>query len=186
MVEREKPMRLSRSQMFDAMKRRDTRYDGVFFVGVKTTKIYCLPSCKAKLPLQKNVVFFLDEKAAATCDYRSCMRCKPDLFPDAGPLWMAECLKFLHENTNKRVLDSDLAEMAGVEVSTLRRSFRAALHKTPASYHREMRLERAAISLAGSKPVLQVSEEIGFESLSGFVDAFRKKFGVSPGSYAGR
>lgn len=69
---------------------------------------------------------------------------------------------------------SGLAELVGVEVSTLRRNFVAAFEKTPAGYHREVRLRKAASSLSRRMPVLQVAVEIGFESLSGFSDAFRK------------
>ena len=177
-------MKFSRDFMLEAMKRGDRRYDGVFFVGVKTTKIYCLPSCKAKSPMPKNVVFFSREEDALSSHYRPCKRCKPDLYPNVRPRWIGECVNFLRENTNRRVRDAELAEIAGVEVSTLRRAFSAALRKTPAAFHRELRLEQAARSLMRNQPVVQVSEEIGFESLSGFVDAFRKKFGVNPGSYA--
>lgn len=179
-------MKFSRAEMLEAMTGRDSRYDGQFFVGVKTMKTYCLPSCKVKLPLLKNVVFFLDEETALASNYRPCRQCKPDLFPGKRPRWMDDCLKFLRENTHKRVSDAELAEMAGVEVSTLRRSFKLALEMTPANRHRQMRLERAASLLSGDMPVLQVSEEIGFESLSGFIDAFRMKFGLSPGKYAVR
>jgi len=177
-------MKLSRDFMLEAMKRGDHRYDGVFFVAVTTTKIYCLPSCKAKIPLPKNVVFFFHEENALASHYRPCRRCRPELYPNVRPRWMDECVNFLRENTNRRVRDSELAEIAGVDASTLRRAFTATLGKTPAAYHRDLRLEQAVSSLARRKSVLQVSEEIGFESLSGFVDAFRKKFGVSPGSYA--
>ena len=173
----------NRVEMLEIMKSRDSRYDGVFFVGIKTTKIYCLPSCRAKLPLQENVVLFREEQEALASDYRPCLRCKPDLFPNTRPLWIDKCLQFLHENTDKRVLDCELAEVAGVDVSTLRRIFSTILAKTPAGYHREIRLKKAARSLSRKKPTLQVSEEIGFESLSGFVDAFRKQFGVNPGNY---
>ncbi len=167
-------MKFSRAEMLETMKNRDSRYDGVFFVGVRTMKIYCLPSCKAKLPLHKNVVFFLREEEALASNYRPCRRCKPDLFPDSRPLWINRCLQFLHENTDKKVSDSELAELVGVEVSTLRRNFVAAFEKTPAGYHREVRLRKAASSLSRRMPVLQVAVEIGFESLSGFSDAFRK------------
>ena len=179
-------MKLSRIEMLELMKNRDSRYDGVFFVGVKTMGIYCLPSCKAKLPLQENVVFFLAEDQALASDYRPCLRCKPNLFPHTMPLWVDDCLKYLHENTDKKILDSELAGMAGVEVSTLRRTFMATFRKTPAGYHRETRLKKAASALADNRPVVQVSEEAGFESLSGFVDAFRKQFGVSPSNYESR
>lgn len=63
-------MKFSRVEMLETMKNRDSRYDGVFFVGVRTMKIYCLPSCKAKLPLHKNVVFFLREEEALASNYR--------------------------------------------------------------------------------------------------------------------
>ena len=174
---------LSRSAMFESMKNRDARYDGVFFVGVKTMKIYCLPSCKAKLPLQRNVVFFFEEAEALASDYRPCLRCKPDLFPHTRPAWIEACLAYLREHIDRKILDEELAAIAGVEISTLRRAFTARFAKTPSSYHREMRLEKAARALSSRKPILQVSEDVGFESLSGFVTAFRKQFGVSPGSY---
>lgn len=179
-------MKLSRDDMLEAMKRGNRRYDGVFFVGVKTTKMYCLPSCKAKLPLPENVVFFFHEEAALSCHYRPCKRCKPDLYPNVSPLWIDDCVSFLRENANRRVRDSELTEIAAVEVSTLRRAFTVALGMTPVAYHRGLRLEQAAGSLRRNNPVVQVSEEIGFESLSGFVDAFRRKFSVSPGRYASR
>lgn len=175
--------KLSRSAMLETMKNRDARYDGVFFVGVKTMKIYCLPSRKAKLPLRKNVVFFSEQDEALASNYRPCLRCKPDMFPNTEPAWIERCLAHLGEHTDRRILDQELAAVAGVEISTLRRAFAASFAKTPSGYHREMRLRRAARALSRRKPVLQVSGDAGFESLSGFVAAFRKQFGVSPGSY---
>ena len=125
-------------------------------------------------PVEPQRVFFLREEEALASNYRPCRRCKPDLFPDSRPLWINRCLQFLHENTDKKVSDSELVELVGVEVSTLRRNFAAAFEKTPAGYHREVRLRKAASSLSRRMPVLQVAVEIGFESLSGFSDAFRK------------
>lgn len=174
---------LTRLQMLEAMRRRDSRYDGVFYVGVSTTRIYCLPSCKARLPLARNVVFFFREEHAGESGYQPCRRCSPHRFPNAGPPWIEGCLEFMRRNSDRRVRDAELAELAGVETSTLRRTFAAVFEKTPAAYHREMRLLKAARSLGRNSTVLRVSEEAGFESLSGFIDAFRRQFGVSPGRY---
>ena len=93
---------------------------------------------------------------------------------------------YLREHTDRKVRDQELAALAGVEVSTLRRAFTANVAKTPSGFHREIRLEKAARALAQREPVLQVCGDAGFASLSGFADAFRRQFGVSPGSYGRR
>ncbi|MDR2756488.1 MAG: hypothetical protein LBC20_12345 [Planctomycetaceae bacterium] len=66
-------------QKWEAVLNNDERYDGLFFCGVKTTKIFCRPSCKAKTPLKKNVEYFENPKQAEKAGYRACKRCRPDL-----------------------------------------------------------------------------------------------------------
>ena len=174
---------LTREKMIAAMIDRESRYDGVFYTGVVTTGIYCLPSCKARKPKPVNVVFFGDKDAAVASGFRACKRCKPHLFPDTGPDWMKSCLRYLEGNTQDRVPNGTLAEMSGVDISTLRRAFLDRFNKTPAQYHRDKRLDKAARLLAQKLPILQVTEECGYQSLSGFTEAFRKRFGNSPGRY---
>jgi AraC family transcriptional regulator of adaptative response / DNA-3-methyladenine glycosylase II len=132
------------------------------------------------------VVFFLHEAEAQAAGYRPCSRCRPDRIPDAAPTWVNECLEHLRQISDRRVPDAELAAMAGVDISTLRRTFSATLGQTPSRYHRTTRLQMAARLLASAQPVVQVSEATGFESLSGFTEAFRKQFGCSPGSYVNR
>lgn len=165
------------------MENRDSSFDGRFFVGVKTMKIYCLVSCKAKLPLHKNVEFFATISKAESAGYRACKRCNPDVYPSMSPVWFDECIRYLTTNIDRRVLEAELAVNVGVDVSTVRRHFKRTLNQTPANFHRHIRLKKAAQRLLEKAPVLQVSEESGYESLSGFVTAFRKKYGVSPGNY---
>jgi AraC-like DNA-binding protein len=92
-------------------------------------------------------------------------------------------VRHLHATTDRRVSEWELADLAGVDAGTLRRHFRRKFQRTPLAYHRDLRLEKAAAMLLRRDPVL-LSEEIGFESLSGFVEAFRRRYGVSPGKYA--
>ncbi len=176
---------LSGREMIIAMNRREARYDGIFYTAVTTTGIYCLPSCKARKPNPKNVVFFDSRKAARDSGYRACMRCKPDRFPASGPAWLEGCIQLLLERTDCRISDSELAGHARVDVSTLRRGFVEAYGQTPARYHREIRLQKAVRLLSKPHPILEICEECGYQSLSGFVDAFRKRFGVTPGRYDG-
>jgi AraC family transcriptional regulator of adaptative response/methylated-DNA-[protein]-cysteine methyltransferase len=174
----------SRDEMLAIMARRDAAHDGAFLVGVRTQRIYCLVSCRAKLPLPGNVVFFASREQAEAAGYRPCRRCRPDRHPDPAPAWVERCVRHLHANTDRRVSDWELADLARVDVGTLRRHFRLKVGRTPVAYHRDVRLERAAAMLLRRCPVLQTSEEVGFESLSGFVDAFRRRYGITPAKYA--
>lgn len=170
--------------MIAAMQNCDRSYDGVFYTGVTTTGIFCLPSCRAKKPRPANVVFFPSREAALAAGFRSCKRCRPDRYPDTEPPWLRECLRLLHENTDDRYTATRLADRVGVDASTLRRGFLERFGKTPASYHRDIRLDKAARLLRARRPVLYVSEECGYRSLSGFVEAFRRRFGKTPAGYA--
>ncbi len=175
---------LSRDEMLAIMERRDSSFDNRFLVGVRTMKIFCLVSCKAKLPLHKNVVFFTGQTEAENAGYRACRRCKPDRPPGTAPAWLDVGIQYLLANLDRRVSDVELAKYLGVDASTVRRHFKAKMDRTPAAFHRDLRLENAARRLLRQTPVLQVSEETGFESLSGFATAFQRKFGVTPGKYA--
>ncbi|MHA1967630.1 MAG: Ada metal-binding domain-containing protein [Candidatus Hodarchaeales archaeon] len=79
--------------MVRARVRRDASYDGYFYVGVRTMKIFCLPSYKVRLSLEKNIVFFSTREEAITAGYRSCKRWNPDIFPDVTPYWLDKVLQ---------------------------------------------------------------------------------------------
>src|SRR4051812_23635551 len=84
-----KPKETSRDDIYyEAMLARDHRFDGKFFVGVKTTGIYCRPICPAK-PKRQNVEFFLSPLAAERAGYRPCLRCRPESAP-RSPVWMGK------------------------------------------------------------------------------------------------
>lgn len=72
-------MKMNEQEKIQAIQNRDTSYDGKFIYGVKTTKIICRPGCPAKVPLEKNIVFFDTMEEAIKKDYRPCKRCKPEI-----------------------------------------------------------------------------------------------------------
>ena len=169
--------------MLEAMRRCDAAYDGKFYVGVRTTKIYCLPSCRAKLPLIKNIVFFCDREKAAAAGFRGCKRCKAEFFPNASPTWLADVLAFMEKKRTARIGVSKLVELTGVDISTIRRHFKSQFQSTPMAFHRKLRLARARKMLEDGADYLTAAYECGYESASGFREAFIKEYGLPPGKY---
>ena len=167
--------------MVEAMTNSRTDFNGRFWVGVHSTKIYCLPSCPAKLPLLKNVVFYASREEAIAAGLRGCKRCKSDAYPDVLPDWYTSIVKYMADHPSQRLTEKALAEMAGVEISTIRRLFRSNLGVTPLAFHRKLRLERAASMIADGESYLGAAYDCGWESASAFRDAYQKQFGSWPG-----
>ncbi len=163
------------------MQKNDASYDGKFFVCVKTTKIYCLPSCKAKLPLLKNVAFVQTREEAIAAGFRGCKRCRSEFFPDTRPPWLHVVLAIIDRSPSSKLDEQSLARIAGVDISTLRRYFKTYLRTTPLAMHRRKRLEHAHTLLRSGADYLTAAYETGFESASGFRDAFIKHYGYPPG-----
>jgi methylphosphotriester-DNA--protein-cysteine methyltransferase len=172
---------LTNEEMLNAVRTNDDSYDGKFYVGVRTTGIYCLPSCRAKLPLVENIIFFRAREDAIEAGYRGCKRCRSAFFPDVSPEWLDGVLSVMREERTKRIDEDELARLAGVDISTIRRYFRSHLKTTPIAFHRKIRLEYAREMLEEGANYLEVAYACGFESASGFRDAFVKEYGHPPG-----
>jgi AraC family transcriptional regulator of adaptative response / DNA-3-methyladenine glycosylase II len=175
--------------MLERARARDATFDGRFITGVLSTGIYCLPSCRARSPRERNVRFFPTEEAARKAGLRPCKRCRPDLFyrrvdPDL------ELVRGTAERIRRdpgEVGDvRTLAERTGVGVTRLSSLFRLYYHTTPASYLKHARMDAARRLLAeGRERVLDVALAVGYESLSAFHDAFRRYTGMCPSDYRG-
>ena len=85
-------------RMLEAFLNSDASYNGKFYVAVKSTKIYCLPSCTAKQPLEKNILFFDTRDQAILAGFRGCLRCKSEFYPDIRPAWLIKLQKYLKTN----------------------------------------------------------------------------------------
>ncbi|MEO8168253.1 MAG: Ada metal-binding domain-containing protein [bacterium] len=174
-------MKFTQDEMIKAMQSNDASYDGKFFVCVKTTGIYCLPSCKAKLPFVKNVVFLETREEAVAAGFRGCKRCRSEFFPDTRPLWLEPVVTMIQHSTTRKLDEVSLAEVARVDISTIRRFFKTYMHTTPMAMHRKLRLEHAHSLIQRGADYLTAAYETGFESSSGFRDAFIKHYGYPPG-----
>jgi AraC family transcriptional regulator of adaptative response/methylated-DNA-[protein]-cysteine methyltransferase len=176
-------MKFTEEQMVRAMRENDAGYDGRFYVGVHSTGIYCLPSCKAKLPLLKNVRFYATREEAIAAGLRGCKRCRSAQYPDVLPDWLHQVLDFMRAHPGERLTENDLVAQAGVDISTIRRHFRQTLDITPLAFHRRLRLAEAKRLLESGHDYLTAAFECGFESASGFRDAFKNEFGSPPGRF---
>lgn len=161
---------------FDA---RDSTYDGVFFVAVKTTGIFCRPVCTAKKPKPENVEFFATGREAMFAGYRPCLRCKPLTAGQKPPELVAKLLEAIKADPAGRIRDGDLRGM-GIDPSTARRQFQKQFGMTFQAYHRALRMGSALKQVRGGSSVIESQLEAGFESGSGFREAFSRLFGTSP------
>ena len=172
--------------MIDAMRRNDSASDGRFYVGVHSTGIYCLPSCRARAPRIENVRFYESRTQAEKAGLRACRRCRPDRFPDTSPEWYCKLLEEFRAQPSQRFTEAALADIAGVDISTVRRYFKQHHQCTPLVFHRRLRLEHARRMIESGADYLSAAYECGYESASGFREAFEREFGAPPGRFYAR
>lgn len=172
--------------LYDICKNNDKSFDGIFFMGVHTTEIYCLPSCKAKTPLYKNVKFYETKEDAITAGLRGCKRCRSEFFPLVYPPWLNLVLEYLSSNLSTKIKEDQLEQLAKVNISTIQRYFKEYLNNSVMSYHRNLRLDYAKKLITQGVDLLDIPYLIGYDSMSGFRDAFHKEFGYNPGELNGK
>ena len=162
-----------------AVERRDRGYEGLFFLAVKTTGVFCRAGCPARAPLRRNVVFFPDAQSALYAGFRACQRCKP-LVQSSGVFPLAAQLKsWVDADPAARLREQDLRNR-GIDPSTARRQFQKAFGMTFHAYQRARRMGAALTTVREGAPVIDAQVAHGFESASGFREAFAKVFGAPP------
>jgi AraC family transcriptional regulator of adaptative response/methylated-DNA-[protein]-cysteine methyltransferase len=171
--------------MYRALVERDGDYDGVFFAGVKSTKIFCRSTCSARKPRPENVEFFGDAHAAERAGYRACKRCRPLESAGERPAWVGRLLALLEREPGRRIRDDDLRALS-IEPARARRHFKEHFGMTFQGYQRARRLGFAQRRLEFGDDVSSAVHEAGFESESGFRDAFRRMFGAPPSKLASK
>jgi AraC family transcriptional regulator of adaptative response/methylated-DNA-[protein]-cysteine methyltransferase len=170
----------SADEMFDAVLRRDTSFDGIFITAVRTTGIFCRPGCPARTPLREHVEFFPSVREALAAGYRPCRRCRPMEPAGQTPEWLAPLLADLDREPARRWTDGEL-RARGLDPVRLRRWFLTTHGITFHAYARTRRLGVALGRLRDGADLIDTALDHGFESLSGFRDAFARVFGVAPG-----
>ncbi len=174
------PQLPSHDTMLAAFGRRDSTYDGVFVTAVKTTGIFCRPTCPARRPLPKNIEFFAGARDALVAGYRPCKRCQPMTPTGAAPPWVSQLLSQVDRDPTRRWTDADLRTL-DIDPSRARRWFQRNHGMTFHAYQRARRLGLALGTIQQGEPLSRAGYGHGFESDSGFRDAFARVFGAPPG-----
>lgn len=168
------------SEMMRAFLHRDESYDGVFVTAVSTTGIFCRPSCPAKRPKPEHVRFFAGVHDALFAGFRPCRRCDPVNAYGSTPDWVSGLLGAIEREPDRRLRDEDLRRR-GLDPATVRRYFMRRYGMTFHAYARGRRLSGAFDQLRKGVTLDDVALGSGFESHSGFRDAFARTFGQAPG-----
>lgn len=176
---------MTEQEMWEAVIQNDSSCDGAFFYAVKTTGIYCRPSCKSKPPRRENICFFRTAQEARAAGFRPCKRCRSDL-PDYRPMKeTAEMIKETmdHAFTGQKTCNRGLREI-GLSQRRLVDVFKAEYGMTPKAYFDSLRLNAARqLLLDTDAKVIDIAYQTGFESLAAFYSFFKKKTGKTPNQY---
>ncbi|TLS49754.1 methylphosphotriester-DNA--protein-cysteine methyltransferase family protein [Paenibacillus antri] len=173
-------------RIYATVARRESTYDGVYYTGVRTTKIVCRPSCRAKTPKPENVTFYPSLEAALAAGFRPCKRCKPDengvLSPDAAMAAQADAI--LAGRYADKVTLSALADELAVSPYHLQRTYKRVRGVSPAETVERLRREEAERRLARSDDsVADIAASIGFGTASHFTVWFARGAGMTPTAY---
>lgn len=169
-----------------ARYRRDPAFDGVIFIGVRTTGIYCRPVCPARQPLSRNVRYFRSAAAAKEAGFRPCLRCRPETAP-FSPAWNGtrttggRALRLIEDGALDRGDVASLAGRLGIGARHLSRLFHRHLGAGPAGIARTLRVQRAKRLIDGtSLPMTEIAARAGFDSIRSFNACFRQAYRCAP------
>jgi AraC family transcriptional regulator, regulatory protein of adaptative response / DNA-3-methyladenine glycosylase II len=182
----ESPMELDQEICSRARLARDPRFDGKFFIGVRTTKIYCRPVCRSRTSKESNVLYFASAAAAAEAGFRPCLRCRPECSPGTSA-WagtqntVARALRLIAEGGLEDGGVEGLAERLGVGSRHLRRLFLRHVGATPRAVAQTRRLHFAKKLIDQTRlPMTQIAMASGFGCVRRFNDAIRKAYRRGP------
>ncbi len=165
--------------MYNALLSKDSSFEGIFFAGIKTTGIFCRPTCTAKKPKKENVEFFFTVKDALLHGYRPCKICNPTKLNGAVPDWMNDLLKEIEEGLIVKLNDTELRKR-NIDPARARRWFKKHYGMTFQSYLRLLRINSAYNRIKNGEKVIDTAYDSGYESLSAFADSFKKTMGHPP------
>ena len=168
-----------RETMHQAVVNKDTSFEGIFIVGVKTTGIFCRPGCPARAPKIENTEFYSTAKEALQFGYRPCKMCRPLEHAGEPPSWLREILTEVNSNPSLRLKDYEIRQR-GVDPARIRRWFKKNHDMTFQAYLRSRRLNEAFGRIRHTSKVTESAFDSGYDSLSGFNDAFKKATGFVP------
>ena len=170
----------STDEMYRALVRRDPSYEGVFYTAVKTTGIFCRPTCRSRTPRPDNIEFFRSPRECVLAGYRACKRCRPLDAVEPAPQWAEALQERIERDPAQRIRAGDLRAMH-IDPARARRWFKSRYGMTFQAYHRARRLGGALAAVRNGESLDRAGDRSGFASMSGFRDAFSRQFGKPPG-----
>ncbi len=176
---------MTQEKMWKAVSENDASYDGIFFYAVKSTGIYCRPSCKSKMPKRENVCFFDTAQQARAAGFRPCKRCRSDL-SDYQPIKeIAEKAKrLLDDSFRKRCELNQELQHLGVSQRRMVEIFKEEYGVTLSEYVSNLRLAEIKRLLSDTDDeIINIAYSVGFGGLSSFYRFFKNGTGLSPAAY---
>ena len=170
---------LTDSIMYQALIDKNSSFEGTFIAAVKTTGIFCRPTCTAKKPKLENVEFFKTTKEAILHGYRPCKVCNPLEMLNETPAFIKSLLLQISKNPSIKIKDWDIKQQ-NIDPNKVRRWFLKNHGITFHAYQRMFRINSAFKKIQSGEMVTSTAFDTGYESLSGFNETFKSIFGVSP------
>ncbi|WP_248924142.1 bifunctional transcriptional activator/DNA repair enzyme AdaA [Paenibacillus hamazuiensis] len=164
---------------YQALIDKKSEYEGIFYVGVRTTGVFCRPTCPARKPKFENCEFFETAKEALLASFRPCQRCRPLSHPGHVSELVRKLVNAVEENPEHRWTEEDFRKLC-VDASTARRQFKKRFGMTFVEYARARRMGTALKHIRAGGAVIEAQLSAGYESGSGFRDAFSRIMGAAP------
>lgn len=165
--------------LYQALVARDAAYEGRALVGVTTTGIFCRLTCPARKPRPENCRWFANADAAMAAGFRPCLRCSPQSVSASGEASVAKLLPLLESDPGRRWSEADLRDL-GLDPSTVRRGFKRQFGQSFLQMARAARLGQGLKTVSKGAAMIEAQLDAGFESASGFRQAFAQLFGHKP------
>lgn len=167
-----------------AILENDASFDDRFFYGVQTTRIFCRPSCRSRVPNKENVRIFKNAYAALAENFRPCKRCRPDGLNLPAADWVEQITEWMDGHFTERITLERLADISHGSPYHLQRLFKRFKGCTPLEYIQRLRLEKASQLLAETDcPIAEIGRLTGFPNAPYFITLFKKKNGQTPANY---
>lgn len=174
---------MSAEECWEAVKQRDRRFDGLFLFGVRTTGVYCRPSCPARRPLRRNVRFYPTPALAERDGLRPCRRCRPEAAVGSELARIHELCRHIETHSDEALTLESLAARAGLSRFHLQRTFKSVVGLSPKQYRDACRLHVLKRALKESKDVTEAVYEAGFGSASRVYERSNARLGMTPKHY---
>ncbi|MHA4095573.1 bifunctional transcriptional activator/DNA repair enzyme AdaA [Bacillus cereus] len=172
------------NEQWHAIIYNDSSYDNKFYYGVKTTGIFCRPSCKSKIPKRDNVNIFKNAQEALSQNFRPCKRCKPTALNLPNEEWIKHITDYIDKNFDEPLTLERLASICHGSPFHLQRTFKKIKGLTPMEYIQQIRTSKAKYYLEQTNySIIEIGLTVGIQNTAYFSTLFKKKTGYTPNEY---